>query len=143
MSYAAILTQVEADAEAAPRLACAVDTARRFGALLIGVAVEEVSSLAFDGALYSPSADGSEALRQLVEERLQAAHRKFDEATAGLPGGASFASGVQRPTPALAGASRAADLIVAGGAPRSHNSNRESSPAELAVASGRPVLVAP
>jgi nucleotide-binding universal stress UspA family protein len=143
MSYAAIMTQVEADAEAAPRLACAVDFARRFGAALIGVAVEEVSPLAYDGGLYSPTADASEPMRQLVEERLQAARRRFDDAAAGLPGGASFMSGVQRPTPALAGASRGADLIVAGGAPRSHNSLRESSPAELAVTSGRPVLVAP
>ncbi len=143
MSYAAIMTQVKPDAEAAPRLACAVDLARRFGAALIGVAVEEVSPLAFDGGLYSPTADWSNAMRQLVEERLQAARQRFDEATAGLPGGASFASGVQLPTPALVAASRAADLIVAGGAPRSHDANRDSAPADLVMISGRPVLVAP
>jgi nucleotide-binding universal stress UspA family protein len=143
MSYAAIMTQVQGDPEAAPRLACALDIARRFGAHLIGVAVEEVSPLAYDGGLYSPTADASEAMRQLIEERLQAARRTFDAAAAGLSGGASFMSGVQRPTPALAGASRGADLIVAGGAPRSHNALREISPGELAVTSGRPVLVAP
>jgi len=32
MSYAAILTHVQPDAEAAPRLACAVATATRFNA---------------------------------------------------------------------------------------------------------------
>jgi hypothetical protein len=38
MSYAAVITHVQADAEAAPRLACAVDIAGRFNAALIGVA---------------------------------------------------------------------------------------------------------
>jgi nucleotide-binding universal stress UspA family protein len=143
MSYAAIMTQVKPDAEAAPRLACAVDLAKRFGAALIGVAVEEISPLAFDGGLYSPTADWSNAMRELVEERLKAARQRFDEATAGLPGGASFASGVQLPTPALVAASRGADLIVAGGAPRSHDANRDASPADLVMISGRPVLVVP
>ena len=37
MTYAAILTHVQADPERAPRLACAIAIARRFGAEIHGV----------------------------------------------------------------------------------------------------------
>jgi nucleotide-binding universal stress UspA family protein len=48
------------------------------------------------------------------------------------------------PAPALACASRAADLIIAGGAPRqAQDPYKIASPVELAMTSGRPVLVAP
>jgi nucleotide-binding universal stress UspA family protein len=51
---------------------------------------------------------------------------------------------MESPTEALAAASRAADLIVAGGGPRLQGSvYREVSVAELAMLAGRPVLIAP
>jgi hypothetical protein len=37
MTYAAVMTQVQADPDAAPRLRCAIDLARRFDAAIIGV----------------------------------------------------------------------------------------------------------
>jgi nucleotide-binding universal stress UspA family protein len=50
---------------------------------------------------------------------------------------------VQLPEPAVVAASRAADLIVAGGAPRRRDPYATCGAAALALTSGRPVLVAP
>jgi len=144
MSYAAVMTHVQADAEAAPRLACAVEIAERFGAALRGVAAEMVPPLALDGGFYSLEADWTNAMRETIEGRLKQARAQFREATAEFGDCASFCSGMQLPGPAVAAASRAADLIVAGGAPRQiADAYRDCAPAELAITSGRPVLVAP
>jgi nucleotide-binding universal stress UspA family protein len=143
MSYSALITHVQPDSEAAPRLACAVATARRFDAALIGVAAEMIPPLAFDGGFYSLEADWTTAMRETIEERLRMAREAFAKATEGFGERAAFASGLELPCPALAAASRAADLIVAGGAPHGGDAYRTCSPAELAITSGRPVLVAP
>jgi nucleotide-binding universal stress UspA family protein len=144
MTYCALITHVQADAEAQPRLACAVDIARRFDAALIGVGAEMIQPLAFDYGYASLEGEWITAMRASIEERLKIARKRFHEATCGFGEKASFASGMQLPVPAVAAASRAADLIVAGGAPRSlHDGYSNCSPAELALTSGRPVLVAP
>jgi nucleotide-binding universal stress UspA family protein len=144
MSYAAVMTHVQPDAAASPRLACAVDVAKRFGAALRGIAAEMIPPLAYDGGFYSLEADWTNAMRETIEERLKAARTTFDAATADFGDCASFVCGMQLPGPALAAASRAVDLIVAGGAPRNmRDPYRDCSPAELAITSGRPVLVAP
>ena len=144
MGYAAVMTHVQADAEALPRLARAVDIAKRFGASLRGVAVEAIPPLAFDSGFYSVEADWQTAMRETIEGRLKAARQAFDAATSDFGADASFTCGMQLPTPAMAAASRAADLIVAGGAPQKmHDAYRDVSAAELAITSGRPVLVAP
>ena len=144
MSYAAVLTHVQADPEAAPRLACAAAIARRFNAALIGVAAEMIPPLAFDSGYYSVEADWVTAMRDLIETRLKSARTTFEAASAGFGDKAGFACGMQLPAPAVAAASRAADLIVAGGAPRKmHDPYAHCAAAELAITSGRPVLVAP
>jgi nucleotide-binding universal stress UspA family protein len=144
MTYAAVMTHVQADPEAAPRLTRAVEIAKRFDATMLGVAAEMIPPLAFDGGFYSLEADWMTAMRETTEERLRQARRSFRAATADLGERASFCCGVQLPSPAVAAASRAADLIVAGGAPRKmHDTYRDVAPAELAITSGRPVLVAP
>ena len=145
MSYAAILTHVVAEADAAPRLACAHAMAKRFNARLIGLGVEMIQPLAFDSGLNAVSADWAVAMRDSIEERLRTAETLFQTATADLPTDKkAWFSGLRMPGLSLAEASRAADLIVAGGSPRSEaDPYREASPAELAMQSGRPVLVAP
>ena len=144
MSYAAIITHVQADAEAAPRLACAVDTARRFDAALIGVAAEMIPPLAFDSGYYSVEAEWVAAMRESIDNRIKLAAGAFGAATRDFGDKATFLSGLQLPAPAIAAASRAADLIVAGGAPRKmHDPYVVCGAAELAITSGRPVLVAP
>lgn len=144
MSYAAVLTHVQADPEAAPRLACAVSMAVRFDAALLGVAAEMVPPLACDGGFYSLEAEWMIAMRASVEDRMRAARKAFRAATTEFGPRASFACGLQLPGPAVAAASRAADLIVAGGAPHTmRDAYVNCSAAELAITSGRPVLVAP
>ena len=145
MTYAAILTHVQADAHAAPRLVCAHDLAVRFNARLIGVGIEMIQPLAFDEGLYAASAEWAIAMRSSVEARLAGAERLFRQHTVDLARDKqAWMSGMQMPCPALTNASRAADLIVAGGAPRTDNDPyRTASPAELAMQAGRPVLVAP
>ena len=144
MTYAAVMTHVQADPDAAPRLACAIDIARRFEADLIGVAAEMIPPLAVDSGFYSLEAEWVTAMRETIEARLQEARKTFRAATTAFGDRASFACGMQLPDQAVAAASRAADLIVSGGAPIKHRSAyRDCSPAELAITSGRPVLVAP
>jgi nucleotide-binding universal stress UspA family protein len=144
MSYAAVLTHVQADADTAPRLACAIAIAKRFNAGILGVGAEMIPPLAFDGGYYSLEADWTTAMRESIEERLKTARETFCSAVEGSGLRADWASGLQLPVPALSAASRAADIIVAGGAPRKdHDPYRDAVPAELAIASGRPVLVAP
>ncbi len=144
MTYAAVLTHVQADPEAAPRLACAVAVAKRFNAALIGVAAEMIPPLAFDSGYYSAQADWVTVMRETIDSRLKTARESFDAAAADLGDNCGFACGLQLPAEAVAAASRAADLIVAGGAPRKmHDPYMHCSPAELAITSGRPVLVAP
>jgi len=144
MTYAAVLTHVQPDPEATPRLDCAVAIARRFNAALIGIAAEMIPPLAFDSGYYSAEADWMGAMRETIEGRLKSARAMFKAATAEFGDNRGFACGMQLPAPAVAAASRAADLIVAGGAPRKmHDPYMHCSPAELAITSGRPVLVAP
>jgi len=83
-------------------------------------------------------------MRTTIDERLEKAREVFKAASQRLGERTAFACGMQLPAPAVAGASRAADLIVAGGAPRRmHDGYRDCAPGELAITCGRPVLVAP
>ena len=83
-------------------------------------------------------------MRDIIDARMKSARTSFGAASAALGDSAVFACGMQLPAPAVAAASRAADLIVAGGAPRKlHDPYMHCAPAELAITSGRPVLVAP
>ena len=111
---------------------------------MIGVGAEMIPPLVFDSGLYSVEVDWATALREAIETRLDEAREAFAVATKARGEKAFWLSGVQLPGPAVAAASRAADLIVAGGAPRrSHDPYRDALPAELALSAGRPILVAP
>jgi len=144
MTYTAVITHVQADPRAAPRLARAVEIAGRFDATLLGVAAEMIPPLAFDGGYFSVEAEWIAAMRETIDKNLKQARSAFRVAAAELGVKTSFCCGCQAPTSAVAAASRAADLIVAGGAPRNmHDAYRDCSAAELAITSGRPVLVAP
>jgi nucleotide-binding universal stress UspA family protein len=145
MTYTSIMTHVQSGPEAAPRLACAVALARRFGAQLIGVGAEMIPPLAFDNGYYSVDAEWVVAMRGSIDQQLVQSRDIFRRETAGFAeGDARWLSGIESPTPALAAASRAADLLVAGGGRLRHSSPyRDVSAAELAMQAGRPVLVVP
>jgi nucleotide-binding universal stress UspA family protein len=143
MTYAAVITHVQA--EATPRLACARALAQRFGARLIGLGVEMIPPQAFDSGFYVIDGDWTLTMRQSVDAQLTAAHEVFKRETAAMPSAdTAWLRGIDSPTPALAAASRAADLIVIGGGPRRATSPyRDVAPAELAIQAGRPVLLIP
>jgi nucleotide-binding universal stress UspA family protein len=145
MTFSSFMTHVQPEPEAAPRLACAVDLAKRFSARLIGVGVEMIPPLAFDNGYFSADAEWVLAMRKSIEDQLAGARAAFERETADFPAGdAVWLSGIESPGPAMAAASRAADLIVLGGIPRGRDSAyRDSAPAEVAMQAGRPVLVAP
>jgi len=141
MSYAAIITHVQADPAAAHRLDCAIDLARRFDATLIGIGVELVPL--FSG-LYGVTGEWTVTFREAVEARIKDAGTRFRAATVASHPPAVWLQCLDEPTTALAKASLAADLIVAGGAPaRKHDAYRDVSSAVLAITAGRPVLVVP
>jgi nucleotide-binding universal stress UspA family protein len=143
MTYAAVLTHVQLDPAAAPRLACAVAVAKRFGAAICGVAAQ-VDPLTSYSGFSGLDAEWASTMSISIEDRLKGARELFQAATADLGDKAAFASVRQRPLAAVVAASRAADLIVAGGAPLGpHDPNRDCAAGELAIQSGRPVLVAP
>jgi len=143
MSYAAVITQVQCDSDAAPRLACAVDMAERFDAALIGVGAEMVPPLAFDGGLSGIEADWIVSMNDSIQARLNLARKSFLEASKELGARAIWSSGLQMPALAVAAASRAADLVVAGGCTRRNDAYAVAPAAELALTSGRPVLITP
>jgi nucleotide-binding universal stress UspA family protein len=135
-----IMVHVETSPETLPRLHVAVDLARKFDAALLGVGVE-----AFPMALEAERVVPGETvleLQKILDDDLGRAEEIFRAHSAGLR--AEWRAVATLPGPAIARLSRAADLIVAGGAPLSHGASyRAADTADLAMQSGRPVLVAP
>lgn len=146
MSYASIMLHVRPGPEGAPHLAAAVDLARRFEATLIGVGAEMFPPVVYDTGYAYVEGEVYVALREGIEKNLAAAHDAFRAATADLRKTALWEAGLRQPAPALALASRAADLIVAA-APAPHKAGghvdpfRQAPPAELVMTTGRPVFV--
>jgi nucleotide-binding universal stress UspA family protein len=142
MTYSAVITQVQCDADASGRLACAVDMAGRFDAALIGVGAEMIQPIAYDTGLSGVGAGWIVEVRESIEARLKLARGAFFDAAKPLGSRTVWISELQMPATALSAASRAADLVVAGGGRR--EDQYSSAPiGELVLSCGRPVLVAP
>lgn len=138
--WRSVLVHVEPTDAAAPRLAAALALARRFDAQLIGMAAQYIDPrvLGFGPGVGEAWADLSAQHR----EDMAAAAERFRAAVGSWP--SEFRSVEDKPADALARAARAADVIVAGGAAyEPPDDTLAANPAELAIASGRPVLVAP
>jgi nucleotide-binding universal stress UspA family protein len=136
----AILVHVEGSAEATPRLQVAVDLAHMFDATLIGIGVEMIQTYGDPYGLLG--GEWVVQLQSLLEDDLKRAEETFRAKTAGLK--SDWTSVEAFPALAMTRHARSADLIVAGGAPLGREGNyRACDPAELAIQSGRPVLVAP
>jgi nucleotide-binding universal stress UspA family protein len=143
MSYAAILVHVDEAKETRVRLECAAALAKRFDATLIGVGAEMIPPLVPDYGLYTFQGQWYEVMTKAINDKLERARAAFDTASAGLTKKTIWECGIGMPTPAVASASRGADLIVAGAAPGWRESPyRDASIGELVIASGRPVLAA-
>lgn len=142
MTYATILVQSEPGEVAVARLKCAADLADRFQASLIGLAAECVNPAMAAEPYNAYSAEWVVAMHDEAEAHLRSAAEAFR-----MHCGIRRESWITRrvmPAQALAEASRAADLIVAGGAAKpSRNAYVSADIADLLMISGRPVLVAP
>jgi nucleotide-binding universal stress UspA family protein len=145
MTYAAIMVHVQPEDAAQPVLDCARSLAAAFDATLIGLGCEMIAPLAAGGFAAGVTVELIDVLQAEIDRNNVKAKTRFDAAAAGLAKPAIWKCGTDLPGPATARASRAADLIVAGGPPRKGHVNtfREATAADLVITSGRPVLTVP
>jgi nucleotide-binding universal stress UspA family protein len=142
MPFKSILVHAESDPAAAPRLATAAALARRFDATLVGLGAEMLDWVGVSDPYGIMAADWITVMREQMEIDLKAAQAQF-EAQAGEVRH-TWLRVMDPPAQAMAHLARSADLIVAGGSPlKSHVARLSADPADLALLSGRPVLVAP
>ena len=109
MSYKTLLAHAEPEWGSSEALAAAMRVADLFGSHIIGVGAEafELPSYAFvEGSLV-------QALRDEIDIDIAAAEKRFMAAVKGNLGGATFLSGMDRPSVLMARHARGADLIVA------------------------------
>jgi nucleotide-binding universal stress UspA family protein len=142
-AWRTLITHVQPDADARPRLTVAADLARRLDATLLGVGAEMLQPIAASDPYGVMGGDFVSALLEMVQENMKHANEAFREATADVR--SEWVAVQDRPDRAIARLSRGADLIVAGGAflRKERDSFRLCDTGELIVRSGRPVLVAP
>ena len=144
MSYASILVHVQPDESVQYRLRAARAVAERFDAFLIGVAVEMIRAAPFDDGYKSMDAQWFAVMRETALKNQATARRQFEAAAAGVSKGSLWIAGFDFPAPAIARAARGADLIVTSRPPAGRNDSYvDAGSAELALISGRPVLIAP
>jgi nucleotide-binding universal stress UspA family protein len=141
-AWKTVLVHVEPGKAAQPRLETAVSLARKCDALLIGLGAELVEPVTFADPYGSWDAQVLTAMREQVQENLVHADQAFVKHAAGIR--SEWRQVEDRPAPAMARVARGADVIVAGGCPLAAvDGYRAADPAELALLSGRPVLVTP
>ena len=144
MSYASVLVHVQADEQLRYRLNVACRVAKRFDAFLIGVAVEMIRAAPFDDGYTSIDAQWFAVMRDNALNSQDTARALFEAGAAGLSHGSLWIAGFDFPAAALARAARGADLIVTSPPPPGRrDAYVDAGAAELALISGRPVLVAP
>ncbi len=140
--FRTILVHVQPDELARPRLATAAALAASLGARLVGVAAEDVNWAIVNDPTGIYTAAQVDALRELIAANLARSRVAFDAATGAID--SEFISFEGDPVRTVCAASRMADLIVAGGSPLKHPDRHQwCDPAELALKSGLPVLLAP
>ena len=140
--WRAVLVHVEPGKAAAPRLDAAVALAKRCDALLIGLGAELVEPVTFADPYGSWDAQVLTAMREQVQANLVHAEQAFAKHAGEVR--SEWRKVEDRTAPAMARVSRGADVIVAGGMPlRPVDGYRTADSAELALLSGRPVLIVP
>lgn len=144
MSISAILTHVEADPAAEPRLKLAANLANQFDAALIGVAAEIFEPPTTASAMGYVDGETLVAEADAVQEDLRLAEKRFEAVAQGVIAGSDFRSGVGLPSELLAQQARAADLVVCGARhPDKWGLHNHADPGDVLMNAGRPVLVVP
>lgn len=141
MTYRTLLVHVQSEDAAAPRLACATALADELGAHLIGLGAETIPPLVFTDPYGVMQSEWVAAVNEQIARDLEAAEARFHTARGDRD--AEWRVLRDYPTVAMARTARAADLIVAGGAPLDSDTSRTVDTAALVLTAGRPVLIAP
>jgi nucleotide-binding universal stress UspA family protein len=134
-----ILVHVQPDA--AKRLAAARALAERTDAILIGVGAQAVPPVAAGPATGFVQSEWYAATSGAAETSLATARTMFDAACVGLAAGSIWEQGLDLPSEAMSRAARGADIIVTSAPAGAASLYADASPADLAMSSGRPVLV--
>jgi nucleotide-binding universal stress UspA family protein len=141
-SWKTVMVHAEAGSHASARLEAAAALAADLDALLIGVGAEAIPPIAFTDPYMAATTELVTQMHDAVAADLQSAEQVFRRHAAGARH--EWRAVSAPPGPSLAAQARACDLIVSGGVPAGGvDPNRNSDPAELALTSGRPILVAP
>ena len=144
MAIRSILTQVHPGARGVDRLNYAATLANQLGAELIGVGVQDFSPyIASTGAFGYVDAGAIQAIRTELDTELKDAGELFAATKARLGFTGEWHKAVDDPVETLARLSRAADLIVASRKEAAEGPAGTAFPADLLIATGRPVLVVP
>lgn len=144
MSFKAILVHADPLPAHAMRLRCAANLADTFDATLIGLGAEGLGPSGGAGAPYDPAEQAwINARRYQIKEGLIVAEAHFRQAAGGRR--QEWRAMWAEPTEAMAGAARAADLIVVGGddPARTPDPSRAVDVGRLILTAGRPVLRCP
>lgn len=140
-AWKTILVHVETGPQGKAQLDAAVALAEDLDALLVGVAAEGVDPMAYSEPYMAGVGPFYVALQEHISADLKAAGILFRAQAA--HGRHMFHAVEARPAPTLAAMARACDVIVAGAGVTGGDSYVRAGAAEIALAAGRPVLVAP
>lgn len=86
MSYATVLVHVQPDPSVQYRLRVACDVAKRFDAMIMGVAVEMIRAAPFNDGFTSVDAQWFEAMRETALKNQKTCETQFNAAAACVPG---------------------------------------------------------
>ncbi len=141
-AWRSIITHVQPEADAQPRLAVAADLARKLDATLIGIGAEMLPPIGATDPYGLLGGQFMSAMLDVIQKNLEQAHEAFRSAASDVR--RQWLAVEDLPERAVTRLSRGADLIVAGGSPlKDHDTYRWCDPGQLMLNSGRPVLVAP
>lgn len=143
MTYATVMVSLALDQLNTARLQVAGELAERFEAAIVGIAAAR-----FAPPLYFT--DGAEAQRLIdqeegsVKRRLADLEAQFRAATRTRSGRAEWRSAMEFPARYVLAQARCADIIVSGGqSPTFSDAFSMASPRDLAMQTGRPLLIVP
>lgn len=143
MVLKSIMVYVDFDEQSQTRIGVAADLAKRFDAVLIGIAgwpLRKSGSLAHSDMEY-PSTE--ESLQAKIVEELERLGEMFRRYAQSAPRSVEWRASPHFPNEFVAAQARAADLVVIGRDPLHDDTFHTFDPAAIILACGRPVLVLP
>ena len=143
MTLKSIMVSVDLDEQSEARIGVAADLAKRFDAVLIGIAgwpLRKSGALAHSDLEY-PSTE--ESLQAKITEELERLSEMFRRRAGSAPRSIEWRSSPHFPNEVVAAHARAADLVIIGRDPLRGDSFHTFDPGTIILACGRPVLVLP